>query len=102
MTALRRKRTVASLGSKVLSAAADLGAALLDRRTPLPAKLVVGAVLVYAISPIDLLPDAIPLLGQLDDALLISLGFWVAQRMIPPQVLADARAARNASGLLAE
>ncbi|MFC4427583.1 YkvA family protein [Deinococcus navajonensis] len=49
-------------------------------------------VLAYALSPIDLIPDFIPVLGQLDDLLLVPAGLWVVLRMIPPTVLADARA----------
>lgn len=102
MRLTRRKRTLAGYGGKVLSSVADLTAALFDRRTPLAAKLVVGAVLAYAVSPVDIIPDFMPVLGQLDDVLLLSIGFWVARRMIPPQVLEDARSARNTRELPAE
>ena len=46
----------------------------------------------YALSPIDLIPDFIPVLGYLDDLLLIPLGIALALRMIPPEVMADSRA----------
>lgn len=49
--------------------------------------------LAYALSPIDLIPDPVPLLGYLDDLLLLPLGIALALRLIPPAVLADARAA---------
>ena len=63
-----------------------------DPRTPWLAKLVVGLVVAYALSPIDLIPDFIPVLGYLDDALLLPLGIWLAIRLLPPEVLAEARA----------
>jgi uncharacterized membrane protein YkvA (DUF1232 family) len=63
-----------------------------DRRTPKPAKLLAFAVVAYAASPIDLIPDFIPVLGMLDDLILIPLGIGLLLRMIPPDVMADARA----------
>lgn len=63
-----------------------------DPRTPWPARVMVAAVVAYALSPIDLIPDAIPVLGYLDDLILVPLGLHVALRMIPPEVLADCRA----------
>jgi uncharacterized membrane protein YkvA (DUF1232 family) len=45
----------------------------------------------YAFSPIDLIPDFIPVLGYLDDLVLIPLGIWLATKMIPPQVLNESR-----------
>ena len=59
--------------------------------TPLPAKLVAVAVLGYALSPIDLIPDFVPVLGYLDDLILVPLGLWVALRLIPADLMADAR-----------
>jgi len=67
-----------------------------DSRTPFGAKLVAGAVAAYALSPIDLIPDFIPLLGYLDDLLLVPVGIWLAVRMIPPELLAEFRAAAGA------
>ena len=65
--------------------------AVRDPRTPLVAKLVAAAVVAYALSPIDLIPDFIPVLGLLDDALLLPLGIALALRLMPPAVLAEAR-----------
>lgn len=59
--------------------------------TPLVAKIVAAAVVAYAFSPIDLIPDFIPVLGYLDDALLLPIGIWLAIRLIPAPVLADCR-----------
>ena len=64
-----------------------------DPRTPWYAKWLAAAVAAYAFSPIDLIPDFIPILGYLDDLVLVPLGVWLAVRMIPPQVLAEHRAA---------
>jgi uncharacterized membrane protein YkvA (DUF1232 family) len=62
-----------------------------DRRTPWYAKVALVIVLGYAASPIDLIPDFIPVLGYLDDLLLIPLGILLAVRLIPPDVLDDCR-----------
>jgi uncharacterized membrane protein YkvA (DUF1232 family) len=63
-----------------------------DPRVAWPAKLVVALVLAYALSPIDLIPDFIPVLGVLDDLVIVPLGLALARRMIPPQVLSEHRA----------
>jgi uncharacterized membrane protein YkvA (DUF1232 family) len=63
-----------------------------DPRTPWYAKALAALVAAYALSPIDLIPDFIPVLGQLDDLLLVPLGIALAVRLIPPEVLADCRA----------
>jgi uncharacterized membrane protein YkvA (DUF1232 family) len=60
--------------------------------TPWYAKLFVAGVVAYALSPIDLIPDFVPVLGYLDDLVLVPLGIAVAIRMIPPPVLAECRA----------
>lgn len=67
--------------------------ALRDPRTPWVAKVLGGIVLAYALSPIDLIPDFIPVLGYLDDVLLLPLGLLLVRRLIPPAVLAEHRAA---------
>ncbi len=64
---------------------------LQDRRTPLLAKLLLGAALAYALSPIDLIPDFIPVLGHLDDLLIVPLLAWVALRLVPAAVMEDSR-----------
>ena len=68
-----------------------------DPRTPLHARVLAIVVVAYAFSPIDLIPDPIPVLGYLDDLVLIPLGIALAVRMVPPDVLAECREeARNA------
>lgn len=59
--------------------------------TPWYAKVFAGMVLAYALSPIDLIPDFIPVLGYLDDLLLIPLGITIAIKMIPPNILDECR-----------
>ncbi|HZG76132.1 MAG TPA: YkvA family protein, partial [Paenibacillus sp.] len=51
--------------------------------TPRYAKWVAAAVVLYAFSPIDLIPDFIPVLGMLDDVVLVPLGVWLAIRLVP-------------------
>jgi uncharacterized membrane protein YkvA (DUF1232 family) len=62
-----------------------------DSRTPWYARVFAACVLGYAFSPIDLIPDTIPVLGYLDDLVLVPLGVSIALRMIPPQVMAECR-----------
>lgn len=63
-----------------------------DARVPLPAKLLAALVVGYALSPIDLIPDFIPVLGLLDDLLLVPAGIWLTLRMIPPDLRDELRA----------
>ncbi|MBA4491319.1 DUF1232 domain-containing protein [Paracoccus sp. S1E-3] len=68
-----------------------------DPRTPLGARIVAALVAAYALSPIDLIPDFIPVLGLLDDLLIVPLGILLAVRLIPPALMAAFR--RRAGGL---
>jgi len=63
-----------------------------DHRTPWYAKVVAALVVAYALSPIDLVPDFIPVLGMLDDLVLLPLGLLFVRRLIPPTVMEDCRA----------
>jgi len=65
--------------------------------TPWYAKVFVAGIVAYAFSPIDLIPDFIPVLGYLDDLVLFPLGIAVAIKMIPPEVLAECRSRAQAS-----
>ncbi|WP_342597979.1 YkvA family protein [Psychrobacillus sp. FSL H8-0483] len=60
-----------------------------DKRVPLSAKLFTAFIVAYAFSPIDLIPDFIPVLGYLDDVILLPIGIYFALRMIPKNVLAE-------------
>ena len=63
-----------------------------DPRTPWYAKLLVAGIVAYAVSPIDLIPDFVPVLGYLDDLILIPAGIALAIKLVPDSVLADCRA----------
>jgi uncharacterized membrane protein YkvA (DUF1232 family) len=65
--------------------------ALRDPRTPWLAKALGVVVVAYALSPIDLIPDFIPVLGLLDELILLPLLLWLALRQLPPEVLDDCR-----------
>ena len=68
-----------------------------DPRVPWYAKAVAAAVAAYALSPIDLIPDFVPVLGYLDDLVIVPLGISIAVRLIPPEIMAEhRRAAREA------
>lgn len=62
-----------------------------DKRTPWYAKLIALLVAGYAISPIDLIPDFIPVLGYLDDVIIVPLGIMLAVRLIPKPLMAELR-----------
>ena len=59
--------------------------------TPLFAKVLAVVVVAYALSPIDLIPDFIPVLGYLDDVILLPILIWLTVRLIPEQVMAECR-----------
>lgn len=66
-----------------------------DPRVPRVAKVVAACVAAYALSPIDLIPDFIPVLGYLDDVILVPLGILLAVRLVPADVMAELRAEAN-------
>jgi uncharacterized membrane protein YkvA (DUF1232 family) len=68
-----------------------LSIATRDPRVPWYAKAFMVLVLAYAFSPIDLIPDFVPVLGYLDDLVIIPLGILLTVKMVPPQVMIDAR-----------
>lgn len=63
--------------------------------TPLPAKFMLLLMAIYLISPIDLIPDAIPVLGWLDDIALVSLGLPLLLTLLPSQVLSQSKEAAD-------
>lgn len=63
-----------------------------DPRVPWAAKLVAACVAAYALSPIDLIPDFIPMIGHLDDLILVPPGILLAVRLVPEDVMAELRA----------
>jgi len=63
-----------------------------DPRMPLAVRLLALLVAAYALSPIDLIPDFIPVIGYLDDLLLVPLGLALVVRLTPPEIMHDARA----------
>src|SRR6478609_6507104 len=68
-----------------------------DPRVPWFAKVVAIAVAAYALSPIDLIPDFIPVLGYLDDLIVVPLGIALVVRLIPPDIMAEHRALASAA-----
>ena len=67
-----------------------------DPRAPFFARLLAMLVAAYALSPIDLIPDFVPILGYLDDLLIVPLGLLWVLRLMPADVLTDARARADA------
>jgi uncharacterized membrane protein YkvA (DUF1232 family) len=65
--------------------------AVRDPRTPWYARAIAAAVVAYALSPIDLIPDFIPVIGLMDDLIVVPLGFALALKLIPAPVMADCR-----------
>lgn len=61
-------------------------------RTPWYAKVLVVALVTYAFSPIDLIPDFIPVLGYLDEIVLLPMGIWLVLKLVPDDVLAECQA----------
>lgn len=71
-----------------------------DPRVPWYARVFAACVVAYAFSPIDLIPDFIPVLGYLDDLVLVPVGIFIALKLIPPRVMTECRA--GAAEILAQ
>ena len=67
-----------------------------DPRTPGYARLLTMLIVAYALSPIDLIPDFIPVLGYLDELILLPVGIYLVLKLVPAEALADARARAQA------
>ena len=80
--------------------ALTLGLAVGHPRTPWYAKVLVAGFVAYIVTPVDLIPDFIPVLGLVDDILFIPVAIWLARKLVPDDVLAEcrARAAEVADG----
>lgn len=89
MTKLERlKQRASQLKNEILA----LGLAFKDKRTPLLAKILVGLTVSYAVSPIDIIPDFIPILGYLDDLIILPALIALSIKLVPKEVLKDCRA----------
>jgi uncharacterized membrane protein YkvA (DUF1232 family) len=93
VTAVRVLDRLSSWARSIKRDALAIYLAARDPRVPRAAKLLAAAVAAYAFSPIDLIPDFIPVLGYLDDVILVPLGILLVVRAIPPEIMAEHRAA---------
>lgn len=92
MTPSRWLPALKALAKRLKQDVVALWLAARDPRVPWPARLVAAATAAYALSPIDLIPDFVPVLGLLDDLLIVPAGLWLAIRLIPPPLMAELRA----------
>ncbi|MBR2170963.1 YkvA family protein [Sphingopyxis sp.] len=93
MTGKSLSERIGDLGHRLAVEAHAAWLAARDPRVPWLARLLAIAVAAYALSPIDLVPDFIPVLGWLDDLLIVPLGLWVVRRLIPDPLWAELHAA---------
>jgi len=91
ITTTRLGTRLRALGGALVREAKVWRLVVADPRTPRIARWLLWTALAYALSPIDLIPDALPLLGQLDDLLIVPLLVWLALRLIPAQIIEDCR-----------
>ena len=88
-------RVIGTIKSWAAAMRRDVAALLLavrDPRTPPVARIIAALVVAYASSPIDLIPDFIPVLGYLDDLIIVPLGLALVLKLIPPALMAEYRA----------
>jgi uncharacterized membrane protein YkvA (DUF1232 family) len=84
----RLKNWAATLKREIMT----LWFACRDPRTPWYARLLMMLIVAYALSPIDLIPDFIPVIGYLDELILMPVGIYLVMKLVPTEALADARA----------
>jgi uncharacterized membrane protein YkvA (DUF1232 family) len=87
-----------SWAREIRTDAVALALAAGDRRVPWYAKLAAAMVAAYALSPIDLIPDFIPVLGYLDDVLIVPLGILLAVKLVPADLMVEFRTAASREG----
>ena len=92
MAAMSRENDHPSLVKRLRIEGHAIWLAARDPRTPWPVRLLALAIAAYALSPIDLIPDFIPVLGLLDDALIIPAGIWLIGKLLAPGLMAEHRA----------
>jgi uncharacterized membrane protein YkvA (DUF1232 family) len=93
MTSKSLSERIGDLGRRLAVEAHAAWLAARDPRTPLIARLLAVAVAAYALSPIDLIPDFVPVLGWLDDLLIVPAGLWLVRKMIPDPLWSELHAA---------
>ena len=97
MTGKSLSERIGDMGHRLAVEAHAAWLAARDPRVPWPARLLAIAVAAYALSPIDLIPDFIPILGWLDDLLIVPLGLSVVRRLIPDPLWTELHAAADAA-----
>ena len=97
MTGKSLSERIGDLGHRLAVEAHAAWLAARDPRVPLLARFLAIAVAAYALSPIDLIPDFIPVLGWLDDLMIVPLGLWAVRRLIPAALWAELHAAAEAA-----
>lgn len=97
MTGKSLSERIGDLGRRLAVEAHAAWLAARDPRVPWAARLLAVAVAACALSPIDLIPDFIPVLGWLDDLVIVPLGLWAVRRLIPDALWADLHAAAEAA-----
>lgn len=97
MTGKSLSERIADLGREMLVEAKAAWLAARDPRVPMLARLLAVGIAAYALSPIDIIPDFIPVLGWLDDLILLPAGLWLVRRLVPRPLWAELRSAAQQS-----